>query len=52
MKYNTLPRAFTGLQDIIYEKLLKYYKKNFFSSPSYNTKKFLLPNFQHTTFFQ
>ena len=43
---------FTGLQDIIYEKLLKYYKKKkFFFYPSYNTKNFLLPNFQHTTFF-
>ena len=48
MKYNIQPRAFTGLQDIIYEKITK---KNFFH-PSYNTKKFLMLNFQHTIFFQ
>ena len=40
---------FTGLQDIIYEKLLEYYKKNFFFYPSYNTKNFycLIFNIPH-----
>ena len=50
MKYNILTRANSGLQDIIYEKLLKYYKKLFFY-PSYNTKIFLMHHFQHAIFF-
>ena len=42
---------FTGLQDIIYEKLLKYYKKNFFSTPHIIQKIFYCIIFNIPHFF-